>query len=506
MPSESPAQKIRIPPTEWVLASGMVVLCAWAFVTQAGIESLITLSKILFTVSVLLTAVSLKSCFLNATPGRFLTLAGITYMYWYEGYVNATTHIPFAAIPTAMPYAFRFSNHHIAYAFLLISLFQWLFIAGYAFQPSFTGLSTRLAQRQDRTYPWLTWLMACLALGYYTAYLVPVGWNTEYALELMKASRSAAHRVEYAKEWSIPFYGVVSFVYLSMGATGYFWIKVFTTQGTQRLFSLAIATIGILPHIAQGARHIALYPLLCLVLVFFIGNHQRSVSNLFKRLTSFTVAALVIYTLLFAQSHFRGTGWTHNTQNFTQRLTQEKGAQTGQFMATLYALYLIPEFHGYFYEPITPFFFTHFIPRFIWPTKPIPESWTYYNQAYTRGQAFNVTPSVVGQFYINWSFWGPLFIGLWMGFLAAQTDKITQKIRQPGKHIGMITALGLFYAFLACSLRYYNPVYFTYTAYGWALVALATKSAAKTARITPTRALSDQPWPSSNSASTTLPA
>jgi len=142
--------------------------------------------------------------------------------------------------------------------------------------------------------------------------------------------------------------------------------------------------------------------------------------------------------------------------------------------ALLFAEYLVPGQHGYFKELAEPYFIMHWIPRQVWPNKPIMESWNYYNEAYVEGGAFNVTPSVIGQFHLSWGLPGVMFIGLWLGFLTMFADRFLRRL-DPQRQTAMFVVVGMFYAFIISSFRFYSPVYFSYFFFGLLAMFLLTR-------------------------------
>jgi len=58
-----------------------------------------------------------------------------------------------------------------------------------------------------------------------------------------------------------------------------------------------------------------------------------------------------------------------------------------------------------------------------------------------------------------------LFAGLWLGLLGAITDVVFLNLH-PGQGKAVGVTLGMFYAFLISSFRFYSPVYFYYFVFG----------------------------------------
>jgi hypothetical protein len=125
-------------------------------------------------------------------------------------------------------------------------------------------------------------------------------------------------------------------------------------------------------------------------------------------------------------------------------------------------------------EPAEPYFLIHWIPRQVWPDKPIMESWTFYNESYVQGAAYNVTPSVIGQFHLNWGLPGVIFIGGWLGFLTCLADRVLLRL-DSDRQRAMFVVVGMFYAFIISSFRFYSPIYFSYFLFGVLAMLLLTR-------------------------------
>ena len=146
----------------------------------------------------------------------------------------------------------------------------------------------------------------------------------------------------------------------------------------------------------------------------------------------------------------------------------------GHFTALLFAEHLVPNEHPYFRELSEFYFLIHWIPRQLWPEKPVMESWAFYDESYVQGAAFNVTPSVIGQFHMSWGLPGVIFIGVWLGFLTMLADRLLMLL-DSDRQRAMFVVVGMFYAFIISSFRFYSPVYFSYFLFGLIPMLLLTR-------------------------------
>jgi hypothetical protein len=201
---------------------------------------------------------------------------------------------------------------------------------------------------------------------------------------------------------------------------------------------------------------------------FFRWQKRRRIALALTALTG----ALVLF-----QGAVRTTGLGQNSKRQSVSLT--KSLQSGwcghdHFGAMLIAIDLVDSRGEFFMEPIAPFFVTHFIPRRFWRDKPYPESWLTYNAVVTRGYNFNVTPSITGQYYMNWSYLGVAWIGLFIGWLARCCETWFSQL-ELRRQLMSATVAGLLLAFIFLSFRFFYPLYFSYPLFGFIAYVVFTR-------------------------------
>ena len=69
---------------------------------------------------------------------------------------------------------------------------------------------------------------------------------------------------------------------------------------------------------------------------------------------------------------------------------------------------------------------------------------------------------------------GVMFIGLWLGFLTMFADRFLRRL-DPQRQTAMFVVVGMFYAFIISSFRFYSPVYFSYFFFGLLAMFLLTR-------------------------------
>jgi hypothetical protein len=184
---------------------------------------------------------------------------------------------------------------------------------------------------------------------------------------------------------------------------------------------------------------------------------------------------LVVYQGAIRMSGFGGD--SVRPSSFAQIL-RDGVEGNDQFGPELIATNVVEEQGHFFMEAMTPFFFTQFIPRDFWPEKPYPVFWQIFNAEWTQGRNLNVTPSITGQYYMNWGYFGVAYIGLYMGWLARLCEEWFLRL-QMGRQLLSATAAGLLMAFVFFSFRIYHPMYFAYPLFGYLVYHLVTKRAPK---------------------------
>jgi hypothetical protein len=88
---------------------------------------------------------------------------------------------------------------------------------------------------------------------------------------------------------------------------------------------------------------------------------------------------------------------------------------------------------------------------------------------------------------MDWGLPGVIFIGAWLGFLAMLADRVLLRL-DSGRQRAMFVVVGMFYAFIISSFRFYSPIYFSYFLFGLVAMFLLTRRR----RTTPSLAFAQQ--------------
>ena len=442
----------------WIAATLSLVIAGAALIQS---ESTFLMPNLVIQVSL-----SLWLCWLagrdllsHGVMGKLLLVCGVLYFFWLEAFVALFDPVPFEVPPMFKFAAGRFDDGLVIKALFYVSLFQFCLLCGYALRPRVQKLGGWLSRFQDREGPSVRWLEVLFGLCAFVPVLAMTGFNPANALQLLLSSRSdAGIEVEDV--------GLLQYVsYFGMFGAGMALLRAFQQRMPGRAWSLVLGLLAFVPILLSGTRHLLLYPALPIGVYAFLRYRGQFTP---RRLLGGAVVLLVIFFAIRAQLAFRTTGWDdfQGELNEEQREALFSGKSTLQFESLLVALVLVPDHLDYFHEPTTPFFFTHFIPRAWYPEKPYMQSYDAYTRAYTGdSQTWNATPSVIGQFHINWGILGVIFIGVWMGLLAAVLDRLSLQL-DLRRQRGLAVMLGFLYAFVASSFRIYHPLYMGYPLFG----------------------------------------
>lgn len=458
-PAQSPP---RVTLVQWTLASISVVVAAVAF-EVSSYRALVLIAELLTVLSFALLFIVAKEALRSRTIGKLCLIGGVLLFYWIEAFVLAVQEAPFS-IPEGFPIAgAQFDADLITQALVYIAVFQLLLLAGYSIRPRLEKPVGYFTSRVD-SLSFDRWVLVfLLVMSSLVPLLVFYGFDADKILSALLASRTAT-------DFEAPEPGLSQHLALfGIYGAALFFVYALKTSTWLRLWWLLLGAIVALPFVTGGTRHLWLYislPSVLIVLRGFKGQLEG------RRVVAFAATGLIVLLVAQVQFAYRGVGWREVGTAPTDELSQLN--TTGQFTALLFAEHLVPNEHSYFMEPAEPYFLIHWIPRQLWPDKPIMESWAFYNDSYVQGAAFNVTPSVIGQYHLNWGIFGVIFIGGWLGFLTCLADRVLLRL-DSDRQRAMFVVVGMFYAFIVSSFRFYSPIYFSYFLFGILAMLLLTR-------------------------------
>jgi oligosaccharide repeat unit polymerase len=451
----------RLRPVEWLiciaLAALAVVACCLSSYEQ--IELAITGQVIL---SLILVLFSARDALRHRCLGKLILTFGPFYFFTLGAWTMGAESEPFPFSNRPQMVGGQYDFGTVKAGIIFVALFQLALFIGYSLRPRLTKLlrwfRSRIDNRRKRIWSLRYLFAACAILPFFLS----VGLHPDRVLASLMASRSGGS-VEHA---DIGLLGVVA--EFGLAGSSILLLQGLLEKSRKRFLWLVLGLISFSPTLLGGTRHLVLY--VCIPVLVGMLRTVRGV-NLKKQIAFFGMFVFIFYLLVTLQFEFRDSGWRNITSASIQDLIQQPIEATGQFDALLFAIYLVPNIHPYFLEPIEPYFIFHMVPRTLWEEKPVPKAWQFYDDSYAAGQAFNVTPSIIGQYFMNFGVPGILYAGLMLGWLVYLADSVMVQL-DANTHKAMIVLVGMFYAFLISSFRYVHPMYFAHFEFG-ALAMLA---------------------------------
>lgn len=443
----------KVSPVQWLLAGISVLLAASSYFWPTY-DDLATLAFVLTLLcAVLLVQLAVETVG-TRLPGKFFLVGAVIVYFWSGAVEAARQEVPFSVpegVPVQSP---QFSLDLIRLAFVYITLFQLALLIGYSVRPRVRKLVRVATSRLDSSAHNVRVLKYVLAACALFPVLLSYNLNVGDTVEALMSAR-ADSGIEAAD------IGLLHFLlFFGMFGAALFLAEAVSGRSLGKVRNFLVGGLTVLPFVMSGTRHIWLFISLPAGILMF--RRLRGKVTLTRALRWGALVAVIILVMQL-QFAFRTFGWGDVQTVSADELTQVD--VTGQFTALLYAEYLVPDSHDYFMEPAETYFIIHWIPRQFWPDKPVMESWTYYNDSYVRGGAFNVTPSIIGQFHLNWGIYGVIFIGIWLGVLASTADRLLLWV-DVNRQCAMTVVIGMLYAFIISSFRFYSPIYFAYLVFG----------------------------------------
>lgn len=456
----------RVSGTQWVLVSlcFAVALSGYLVSSYEGLRTLLLVLTLLSVVLVIETGLeALKSKVL----GKVLLAFGTLGFFWAEGLSVAHREVPFSVPAALVGLDLQYRIETIQLGLMYVALFQLMLFVGYAIRPRARRLMQTVEGREDVRSVRASILRYGFVLAFIGPLLLSVSFDIRAATDALIAGRVAATGAEASPYRDVGLLNLVTFFGL-FGAS-LLLAEALLYRSLTRVQKLVVAFLVIVPVILGGIRHLWLFIAVPVVLLAIRKSRKKVRPG---QVVAWILFGLMMMVVVQLQYQLRSPGW-RGISDVGAEAILETGI-TAQFDAMLVAEEFVPERHAYFLEPAEPYFVIHWIPRRFWPDKPIMESWLYYNDEYTQGATtYNVTPSIIGQFHINFGVLGVVYAGVFLGFLSALADRAMLKV-DPMKQRAMAIAIGFFYAFIFSSFRFYSPFYFTYFAYAWIGMLLVT--------------------------------
>jgi len=418
--------------------------------------------------------------------GRVVLNLGVCYWFWQGALDQAFQAPPF---PNPGPFYIYFPQTVptavVASGLLCVNLFAWMAMVGWRYAPIPIRWLGRLADRRDPAGGALIDAMcAGLALLGWLPTAVAYSGDVAQAMADMMLMRA---NPEMGATQSV---GVLQQVYLLglFGGALALARVVLRSDGIVWLRYLALTLIFPLAFLSQGSRFNLGFLLLPAAIVLLGRPNFDQVSWKSKRRTAMILITVIIAVIGYqgAVRNFgvgsgrgleaRQAAGAYSDPETMADILEEGHVGHDHFGAMLMAIDLVNVNEGLFLEFSEPFFLTHYIPKAIWPDKPYSQSWSFYNEMVTQGASLNVTPSIIGQYYLNWGYFGVVYIGIFMGWLARFCEKWLSRL-DFRLQLMSATVAGLLLGFLFLSFRFLHPLYFAFPLFGYLAYRLMSRPA-----------------------------
>jgi len=441
--SELFSQKPRVTKPEGLLALASLLL----LMTIQGWPSLNQLAAVAYchcAIVAALTAVAAKQALSGAPPGKVLLMVSIFLYFSLEAALSATNDFSssHALAPSTMV------PHNIQRALQYLCSCTPIALLGYSIQIRTPSLVRRWLQREDArsAFKWkLRYILG--ALTFTPLLMQQTGDSFSGILRQLQASRTVTL---VGDDTGL----LIHLAHIGLAAASLVLAEGCAHRGYRRILLATLGVMCLLPHLSRGTRHFTVIALLPAVFVL-LADRRRKMQLL--------VAVVAVLILMQVQYVIRDKGWNSIDADAILE-AQSRTAVTGQFESLVQSVALVPAQHDYFRESMSVLFITHNIPRRWWENKPISESWLEFNRAYLPAEALttsNLTPSILGQYHMNWGVLGVVFVSLGVGVSARLLDNSVQAIR-PRQQLALVVVLGMLYGVFVASFRYLHPLYFVY--------------------------------------------
>lgn len=383
--------------------------------------------------------------------GPVVLLAGVLLSFWLGAWRCMSRAYAPASATLWSEFGGLWPARTVARAILYVSLFQFVSLAACFAAPPLRRPAV-LLRRLDRPvgHDLRVPLVFLAIAAMFAVLLIRSGGSPSGLLDILAGSRTASASARRIG----PLMHVVWLGYCGV-AIGLSDLLLTRRPLRIRLILACIVAAGAIVVLADGTRHRLLYVFgpPCLILLHLSVARGRRYRWILPAAVLFCVAAYQ------GQSLCRDTGWRTLASHDRRDLLHLSG--TDQFQPLLYALELMGARGRHLHTPAWPFFLTHWVPRRLWPAKPHQPALELFSRTRTGAAELavrNATPSLLGQYHINWGVFGVAWIALCMGLAAGLLDRLARDGPLTDAPFAW-TLLGMLWAFLAASFRALSPQY-----------------------------------------------
>ena len=444
--------------TQWWLAVGAVGVSAAGLLTQS-INDAVTIIIVISALSLLLAGLATYHSVHSGLIGQAAMLGALWIMFFMEAVQSALRNPPFSASLDFHVGSTLFDVEVIHRALLHLCLFQLMLLVGFAIPSGRYRFGHWFTSRVDIVHGRLilqVLLAACILLSLGSTYL----WDWSHLFRSMLGSYGVRFGQDSALLVDPPFLAYI--LPLGLYGAAVLFVDALEPRRPRRYLAGAAAAAATLLVVLSGSRHIVLVILVPVGAVIL----RRSYRQLrISRVLVWMFAIVLFFWVFQIQVRSRDIGWQAALAKGPSQLLNVTEL-TGQFSALLFAESLVPLRHDFFLDPTPLYFVTQWIPRRYWLEKPEDQTYRYFNDEFTGGHPdlnlSNVTPSIIGQFYMNFGIAGVCTIGCFLGILCRLTDNVFVLLKLH-KHEATAVFVATLYAFIINSLRLFSPFYLMYS-------------------------------------------
>lgn len=356
-------------------------------------------------------------------------------------------------------------------ALLAITITHATVIATWSLMPLPKRLLTSLVNRKDlpSQAALTTTLLACVSSGW-LVFLIGHGLDAGSLVRDLLEMRSSFYKEHFTSNPGILRH-LFTFTAFGTCAAG---VRMLFSRGTNFLINLMLLAMGsFLLFTSQGSRFVFGF------VIFAIGTGLARKATMIRewRITRKRLIVTVVIAVLAVSTQYtvRTRGLTRGTSaREVYGYLLEGALSEDQFTMTTQAIHFVKARGDYYYEPPLMFFPIHFIPREIWETKPTPTAQAEFDLAVSQSSSYNVTSSIVGQYFMYLGYPGCVIAGLLLAFIGRSTQYAFDLIANPQQQTLAVTLLGMHFAFLFYSFRYLHPLYYQWVAFAFVPYLLLT--------------------------------
>jgi oligosaccharide repeat unit polymerase len=249
---------------------------------------------------------------------------------------------------------------------------------------------------------------------------------------------------------------------VSIMAASFALIRIITNQGKFKSLNFLTFVAGAVIAILSGTRFKVIFLLLPAILVIITIQSKK-----------FTLKKKVFFlsfmcVLLFGVSFYQIVNRNSSSSSFIENNISSSTNGGDHFTALTHAVAISEDLNSYFYQPMFILFASDFIPRMFWKNKPDSLFWEYYNNR--LAESGNITPSILGQYYLNWGILGIFITAFNFGLWCRITDYLLEYYKQNNSIFHLWLSVVII-TFIFLSFRVYSLNYFFYVIisgfFGW---------------------------------------